>query len=148
MFYNHPLPLFIQRSGPVLFCWREMDLSDITTSSQGTHKWASGNWGRLQDEKEEGRTGVCPNTGGGRGFTVYGCAPKFGGAEGNAERGKKEIERVFVFNCNQGCCTSTKVHHYLPDRVPQPQALHNTYPLLKTRIEIKWRSERRDLVQK
>lgn len=48
MFYNPPLPLLIRRSGPVHCCWREMGLSDITASSQGTRKWAGGKkkkWG-------------------------------------------------------------------------------------------------------
>lgn len=53
------------------------------------------------------------------GGVLYVCVSMFGGVEGNAERGKRETERVFVCNCNQGCCTSTKVHHYLPDRAPQ-----------------------------
>lgn len=45
MFYNPPLPLLIRRSGPVHCCWREMGLSDITASSQGTRKWAGGKKG-------------------------------------------------------------------------------------------------------
>lgn len=62
------------------------------------------------------------------------CMSMFGGGEGCEGAAREKRERVFVFNCNWGCCTSTKVHHYLPDSAPQSQALPNKYSLLKTRI--------------
>lgn len=78
-----PLPLFIRRSGPVHSCWREMGLSDITTSSQGMHKWAGGKekGGRESQGEEEGGTaegdgaarvsvGIIVGYGGGRLFLI------------------------------------------------------------------------------
>lgn len=119
MFYNPPL---------FPFSFRGVDLS----SSAG-EKWTSrtlpppprghineqvaigGDYRKKKKKKVELE---CVQTQG-EGGVLYVCVSMFGGVEGNAERGKRETEREFVFNCNQGCCTSTKVHHYLPDRAPQ-----------------------------